>query len=81
MQIDTVGQNMAGLADKPEAQLRGVKVLNCKVFKIFLEAIMCDLLQSNLLSHLTLSAVLDCPHSKLLQGVHCVVHFQMIDGL
>jgi hypothetical protein len=61
---------MAGLADKPEVEFQGVKVLNCKVLKIFLEATMCDLLQSNLLSHLTLSAVSDCPHSKLLQDVH-----------
>jgi hypothetical protein len=72
---------MAGLADKPEAELPRVKVLNCTVFKIFLEAIMCDLLQSNLLSHLTLSAVSDSPHSKLLQVVHCVGHLQMTNDL
>jgi hypothetical protein len=39
---------MAGLADKPKAELLEVKVLNCTDLKIFLEAIMCDLLQSNL---------------------------------
>lgn len=61
MQTGTIVWKMAGVADKPE--LPGVKVLNCTVFKIFLEAIMCDLLQSNLLSHLTLSALSDCPHS------------------
>jgi hypothetical protein len=36
---------MTGLADKPEAQFLGVKVLNCTIFKTFLEAIMCDFLQ------------------------------------